>query len=83
MLQSQIHLIKTTCLTSCGSFRTFSSLNTSKRGCLQKLYPNNMNFQHCDRRKLSTLESMYMKVVSLPIVHHIEDTFAFIHDLSG
>jgi len=24
-----------------------------------------------------------MKVVSLPIVHHIEDTFAFIHDLSG
>ena len=26
---------------------------------------------------------MYMKVVSLPIVHHIEDTFAYIHDTTG
>ena len=24
-----------------------------------------------------------MKVVSLPIVHHIEDTFAYIHDTTG
>ena len=32
---------------------------------------------------MSTFESLYMKVISLPPVHYIEDSFASIHDTMG
>ena len=32
---------------------------------------------------MSTFESLYLKVVSLPAVHYIEDTMASIHDSTG
>ena len=34
-------------------------------------------------RHMSTFESMYFKVISLPPVHYIEDTLASIHDATG
>lgn len=34
-------------------------------------------------RHVSTFESMYAKLISLPVVHHIEDTLSSIHDSTG
>ena len=35
------------------------------------------------KRSLSTFETAYLKIVSLPAVHQIEDTLASIHDSTG
>ena len=32
---------------------------------------------------VSTMETMYGKIISLPAVHYIEDTLASIHDSTG
>jgi len=38
--------------------------------------------QH-NARNMSTMESMYMKLISLPMVHTLEDTLAHVHDTTG
>ena len=34
-------------------------------------------------RSVSTMEAMYMKLISLPMVHQLEDTLAQVHDTAG
>ena len=34
-------------------------------------------------RSASTVEAMYMKLISLPVVHQLEDTLAQVHDTAG
>jgi len=38
---------------------------------------------HISGRKMSTLDSMFNKMVSLPPVHYMEDTLASVHDTMG
>ena len=64
--------------------RTFSSLkvNHIPRLCLPpgvERVPVQLQFS----RNVSTLESMYQKLITLPAVHHIEDSLAYIHDATG
>ena len=62
--------------------RSFSSfiVNERPRLCLAGGVEK-VPAQFC--RNISTLESMYQKLISLPAVHHIEDSLAYIHDATG
>jgi len=60
--------------------RTFSSLIVTHEPILS---PSRVNSQRGCTRNISTIESMYLKLISLPAVHHIEDSFAYIHDTTG
>ena len=62
--------------------RSFSSfiVNQRPRLCLAGGVEK-VPAQFC--RNISPLESMYQKLISLPAVHHIEDSLAYIHDATG
>ena len=64
--------------------RKFSSLSVNQK---PRFIYRNGNFPSvnisCRSRKISTFESLYLKVVSLPAVHYIEDSLAYIHDTTG
>ena len=66
------------------SNRNFSVLQSQPR------YRNNISpastnhvLTLCRNRQMSTFESMYLKVISLPPVHFMEDTLASVHDTIG
>jgi len=61
--------------------RAFSSLIDNQRSRIT-LSPGNIA-QNCCQRNISTFESMYIKVISLPAVHHVEDSLAYFHDTTG
>ena len=66
------------------SFREFNSLLPRHSPRLLSQTSSTEICQHCIvKRDLSTLESMYLKIVSLPAVHQIEDSLAYIHDFTG
>ena len=66
------------------STRKFSSLRVNQKP--RFLYQNE-NFSSFNisglSRNISTFESLYLKVISLPAVHYIEDSLAYIHDTTG
>ena len=64
--------------------RQFSSLRVNQK---PRFIYQNGNFPSvnisCRSRNISTFESLYLKVISLPAVHYIEDSLAYIHDTTG
>merc|ERR1719369_821867 len=68
----------------------YARLSTRNYSCLQMKRTDN-NSEFCihknilgnKKRQLSTLESLYSKLISLPSVHYIEDTLANMHDNMG
>ena len=62
--------------------RHYSSLLSSKKHPLR--FESVSVCQNCVvKRNLSTFETAYLKIVSLPAVHHLEDTLASVHDMTG
>ena len=64
--------------------KEFSSLSHQHR-CHQPSVCSSSGGHHdlVTIRRVSTMESMYGKIISLPAVHYIEDTLASIHDSTG
>eukprot|EP00092_Neocalanus_flemingeri_P009418 GFUD01010132.1.p1 GENE.GFUD01010132.1~~GFUD01010132.1.p1 ORF type:complete len:348 (-),score=86.68 GFUD01010132.1:718-1761(-) len=64
------------------SQRTFCSLQANyKNNHLQP--PPSHTLTLCKTRHMSTFESLYLKMISLPPVHFMEDTLAHVHDTTG
>ena len=65
--------------------RTFSSLRVNKQP--RFIYRNDNILSRgsisLQSRNISTVEGLYLKVISLPPVHYIEDSLAYIHDTTG
>ena len=64
--------------------RSFSSLRVNQKP--RFIYPTENLLSGGSlslSRNVSTLESLYSKVISLPPVHYIEDSLAYIHDTTG
>jgi len=65
------------------STRLFSHFQSNARNGLN-MSVRRYGLERIDLSKhMSTFESMYFKVISLPPVHYIEDTLASIHDATG
>ena len=65
--------------------RTFSSLRVRQK---PRFISQSENILSCGGlsprpRNISTFESLHLKVISLPAVHYIEDSLAYIHDTTG
>jgi len=62
--------------------RQFSSFNRTTN-VVNLNHARSKIFFQTNVRRVSTFESMYAKMISLPVVHHIEDTLSSIHDFTG
>ena len=63
--------------------RTFSSLRVRQEPGFIYRNDNSGGSLSQHSRNISTVESLYLKVISLPPVHYIEDSLAYIHDTTG
>ena len=64
--------------------RSFSSLNVNQQSRFVLSHRSeNIPRQCCHCRSISTFESIYLKLISLPAVHYVEDSLAYIHDTTG